>query len=93
MKAVAEKDFMALNKAAVNRGIVNAKDQFQFRAKHDIRRKVRRENGKHVNVQAGVNVAVQTRTKFGKLFGVKFLLNLRIQRFAFLSTWLFSYMS
>ena len=39
-QAVAEKDFMALNKAAVNRGIVNAKDQFQFRAKHDIRRKV-----------------------------------------------------
>ena len=32
---------MALNKAAVNRGIVNAKDQFQFRAKHDIRRKVK----------------------------------------------------
>jgi hypothetical protein len=28
---VAEKDFMALNKAAVNRGIINAKDQFQFR--------------------------------------------------------------
>jgi len=44
LQAVAEKDFMALNKAAVNRGIVNAKDQFQFRAKHDIRRKVKSED-------------------------------------------------
>lgn len=36
---IAERDFIALNKAAVNNGLTTAQEQVQYRATHDIRRK------------------------------------------------------
>lgn len=35
----AERDFMALNKAAVQNGLVTAGENYEFRATHDVRRK------------------------------------------------------
>jgi len=40
-----ERDFMALNKAAVVSGLTNASENYQFRATHDVRRKVKSEQG------------------------------------------------
>ena len=36
---MAERDFIALNKAAVNNGLTTAQEQAQYRATHDIRRR------------------------------------------------------
>lgn len=38
-KKVAEKDFISLNKSAVQSGLTTAQEQAQFRATHDIRRR------------------------------------------------------
>ena len=38
-KKVAERDFIALNKASVQSGLTTAQEQAQFRATHDIRRR------------------------------------------------------
>lgn len=38
-RKIAEKDFLALNKAAVQSGLTSAHEQAQFRATHDIRRR------------------------------------------------------
>lgn len=35
----ADRDFMALNKAAVQNGLVTAGENYEFRATHDVRRK------------------------------------------------------
>ena len=42
----AERDFMALNKSAVQAGLTTAPQNYQFRASHDIRRSVKSEEGK-----------------------------------------------
>lgn len=39
-----QRDFMALNRAAVSAGLVSATDQFEFRATHDVRRKAQSED-------------------------------------------------
>ena len=39
--ASAGRDFMALNKAAVQAGLISAPENYMFRATHDIRRKVK----------------------------------------------------
>jgi len=41
-----ERDFMALNRAAVVAGLTNASENYQFRATHDVRRKLQSEQGK-----------------------------------------------
>ncbi|XP_052221842.1 cilia- and flagella-associated protein 77-like isoform X2 [Dreissena polymorpha] len=41
----AQRDFMALNKAAVSAGLVTANAQFEFRATHDVRRKTQSGDG------------------------------------------------
>jgi len=41
-----ERDFMALNRAAVVAGLTNAAENYQFRATHDVRRKVQAEQGR-----------------------------------------------
>ncbi|KAK3576073.1 hypothetical protein CHS0354_018344 [Potamilus streckersoni] len=38
-KKTAERDFMALNRAAVTSGLVSANEHYEFRATHDVRRK------------------------------------------------------
>ena len=38
-KKMAERDFLALNKAAVQSGLTTAQEQQQYRATHDIRKK------------------------------------------------------
>lgn len=40
-----ERDFMSLNKAAVQAGLTSAPECYQFRATHDVRRKVKSEEG------------------------------------------------
>ncbi|KAL4218770.1 hypothetical protein ACF0H5_021357 [Mactra antiquata] len=40
----AQRDFMALNRAAVSAGLVTANDQYEFRATHDVRRKTQSED-------------------------------------------------
>lgn len=40
----AQRDFMALNRAAVSAGLVTANDQYEFRATHDVRRKAQSED-------------------------------------------------
>jgi len=40
-----ERDFMALNRSAVQAGLTKAPEYYQFRATHDIRRKVQPEDG------------------------------------------------
>ena len=39
LKRVSERDFIALNKAAVSNGLTTAQEQAQYRATHDIRRR------------------------------------------------------
>lgn len=39
-----QRDFMALNRAAVSAGLVSANDQYEFRATHDVRRKAQSED-------------------------------------------------
>lgn len=39
-----QRDFMALNRAAVSAGLVSATDQYEFRATHDVRRKAQSED-------------------------------------------------
>lgn len=41
----AERDFMALNRAAVLAGLTTASEQYQYRATHDIRRSLNKEEG------------------------------------------------
>lgn len=41
-----DRDFMALNKASVNQGLTTAPEYYQYRATHDIRRKVQTDEGK-----------------------------------------------
>lgn len=43
-----ERDFMALNRAAVNAGLVSAPEHYQFRATHDVRRKIHNEDSKRM---------------------------------------------
>ena len=41
-----ERDFMTLNRAAVQAGLITAPENYQFRATHDVRRKVKSEEGR-----------------------------------------------
>lgn len=45
-EAQPDRDFMALNRSAVQAGLTTAPEQYQFRATHDIRRKVQSEGEK-----------------------------------------------
>ena len=41
-----ERDFMSLNRAAVQAGLTSAPENYQFRATHDVRRNVKSEEGR-----------------------------------------------
>ena len=41
-----DRDFMALNRSAVQAGLTTAPQQYQFRATHDFRRKIQTDDGK-----------------------------------------------
>lgn len=46
-----QRDFMALNRAAVSAGLVTANDQYEFRATHDVRRKTQSEDSQRVRTR------------------------------------------
>ncbi|XP_070582073.1 cilia- and flagella-associated protein 77-like [Ptychodera flava] len=59
-----DRDFIALNKAAVNAGLVSAPEQYQYRATHDVRRRVSEEEKNKVRtrrIPASMTFGVSTR--------------------------------
>lgn len=59
-----ERDFVALNKACVGAGLVTAQEQFEYRATHDVRRRVSEEEKnktKSKRIPASMTFGVSTR--------------------------------
>ncbi|XP_002735038.1 cilia- and flagella-associated protein 77-like [Saccoglossus kowalevskii] len=59
-----DRDFVALNKAAVTAGLVSAPEQYQYRATHDVRRRVTEEEQSKVRtrrIPASMTYGVSTR--------------------------------
>lgn len=59
-----ERDFIALNKACIGAGLVTASDQFQYRATHDVRRRISDEEkskSKVKRIPASMTFGISTR--------------------------------
>ena len=59
-----ERDFIALNKACIGSGLVTAKEQFEYRATHDVRRRVSEDEMSKTKIRripANMTFGVSTR--------------------------------
>ena len=59
-----DRDFVALNKACVGSGLVTAKEQFEYRATHDVRRRVAEEEKNKTKIKripASMTFGISTR--------------------------------
>lgn len=76
-----ERDFIALNKACIGAGLVTASDQFQYRATHDVRRRISDEEkskSKVKRIPASMTFGISTR--YGNtLLDSFFLLFIKVQ--------------
>ena len=77
-----ERDFMALNRSAVSAGLVTSKENFDYRATHDIRRRPS-EDSKSRTRRLPASMVFGLPTRWG---------DKRLQSFSFLLLWLFPWL-